>query len=250
VSEHIHKPRLAEILAQAKQSCPDCVTAALVEGLPPLARIAFTARMARRAQRFFRFRVEPARLVIDSSIRGAEKAASGEALSADEDLAAWDQAVCQACQLEKQAGDQAAAKAGQVGRRTARCVYGPEFAYGENAIHAHWDVLRTVADTSRARGLEGSRLEGAVADEDRAVLADLQKLVLFALAAGERWIDPKLNSPLMEIGDSDWKLMLEETGIGIGRWPAGQNAERWQRIHKALRQQRRVLYPADLFGPA
>ena len=62
--------------------------AALVEGLPALARIAFTARTARRTQRFFPFRVEPARLVIERAIRAAEKAATGQELSEEEDHAA------------------------------------------------------------------------------------------------------------------------------------------------------------------
>ncbi len=46
-----------------------------------------------------------------SAIVAAEQAASGESMSDEEDRATYDEAVLQACELERRKGDEAAARA-------------------------------------------------------------------------------------------------------------------------------------------
>ena len=246
VSEHIHKVRLAEILVQAKQASPDAVGVALIEGLRPLARVAFTVRIARRTLGFFPFRVEAARLVIERAIRAAEKAASGEAIGAGELLAASDGAVLEACELELRHGDEGAANAGKVARLTARCVYGPEIAYGENALLAEFRLQATVSRLARAAGHAMNKTE-RTAQEERAVGNDLNRLLLFAEQSGDGWINPGLIRPFKERNDRGWARMLEDAGVPSGG--AGKNRERWERIHQAVRRAGGPFYSQDLFGP-
>ena len=120
--------RFEEILAQARKRYPDRVGVALVEGLPALARVAQTARIARRTQRFLLLRSQFAKRIMERAIRAAEKVASGEPITVEEEQAARDSVVVRTCDREKRAGSAAAAEAASVARVTARCVYGPEIA--------------------------------------------------------------------------------------------------------------------------
>lgn len=245
---HNPEQRFTEIICRLRQTYPDRAGVALVEGLPPLARVAFTARIARRVQRLASFKVESAHLVVECAIRAAEKAASGEAVTPDEDLAASDQAVLQACKLEKARGDEAAGEGGTVARKTARCVYGPELAYGENALLADWDLQRAAERVARSRSSDAGCVKRAIQNEVAATEADLRTLTLFAEATGEGWRDPKLHSPLPTRDDRGWAQMLVEMGVASAAWPAGRNAEKWRRIHEAIRRDGGCFYPPGLFG--
>ena len=242
------EPRFDSILAQVKLRYSSIqVGIALVEGLPALARIALTARIARRTVRFVTFQVESAREIVEGAIGAAEKASSGESMSAGEDLAAQDAAVLHACALEEVAGNEAAARAGQVARKTARCVSGPELAFGENASLAHIDLERLFTRTCRDRGMAASEIKGAIDDEMRGVYADLQRLILYAEAYGERWLDPDLAGPLDRRNDRGWTSMLETAGISRAA-RGSENRERWQRIHQEVRKAGGYFYPPGLFA--
>ncbi len=247
MADPIQEQRLAEILAQAKRSRSGDLGIALIEGLPPLARIAFTVRIARRVQRFFPFRVQPARLLIERAIAAAEKAASGDSLSEEEDRAACDDAVLHAGELERREGDEAAATAGMAARLTARCVYGPEIAYGENAFMADFRLQSTIRHYAQVAGDAVNENE-RIAQELRALEKDLNTLLLIAEESREGWIDPAGGThPGKQRNDRGWARMLKEAGVPCGG--AGTNRERWERIHKAVRRAGGRFYSQDLFAP-
>ena len=248
MSEHRQQDRWTRVLNQAERSYPDAVGIALVEGLPPLARVAFVARTARRTQRYIRFEVALAGSVIEGSIRAAEKVAGGETLTVEEDRAANDKAVLRACELEKLQGSEAAAEGGGVARMTARCVYGPEIAYGEATLLADFELQRTVARYVELAENRVNDSEGAVKAESQALEADLRRLILFAEESGEEWLDPKLNGPIHAHNDRGWAAMLEDAGVPSNRQRTG-NRERWVRIHEAVRGAGGCFYSQDVFGP-
>lgn len=163
------EPRFEAILAEATKRYPDRVEVALVEGLSPLARIALTARTARRALRFSALRSELARRIVGGAIHAAEKAASGEPITAEEEQAARDEAVRHACACEVREGGKASANVVSVARMAARCVYGPEIAYGEMFFLADFRLQRTVAQVARSPGLEATEVEAAVRSELQAL---------------------------------------------------------------------------------
>ncbi len=236
--------RFDEILAQARARYPDRVDIALVEGLPPLARIALTARFARRATRFFTLQLEFARKTVEDAIRVAEKAASGEPVSAEEE-AASDTLVLRACDSEAREGSKAAADAARVARLTVRCCNGPEIAYGEMVLLANFRVQRSAREAARSHGLQAREIERAVLNEMEAMQRDEVKLVLRADTCGEGWVDPDLSGSLASRNDRGWKRVLEAAAVsqresdGIG--------EKWRQIHHAVRQSGGCFYPPSIF---
>lgn len=236
--------RLQEILTQAKQAGPESVTTSLIEGLPALARIALTARIARRTQRFFPFNVKSARLAIERAIRAAEKVAGGETMTTQEDFAACYEAVLRACELERQQGDKAAAESGAVCRFTARCVYGPEIAYGENAFLANFHLQKAVGAYAQRAGNNVNEIE-RIHQESRMLRDDLDRLILIAEACGDGWVDPGLNDELSERNDRGWFRMLKR--VGALPTEVGKNRERWEKIHQAVRRAGGHFYSPALF---
>jgi hypothetical protein len=241
----MNDPRFESILTQTRQRYPERVVGvALIEGLPSLARIALTARIARRTLRFVTFQVDSAQKVVEEAVSAAEKVAGGEPISQDEDLAARDRAVVSAHQLEKRHGNRAAAQAAAVARKAARCVYGPELAYGENAFLAELDLQKTVGLACSDRGKQ--EIERAIKDELRAEAADVQRLILCAESSGEGWLDPDLGQPLDRRNDRGWERLLEAAGISPTNW-GDQSRERWQRIHREVERCGGCFYPPNLF---
>jgi hypothetical protein len=71
-------PLFESILSQARlRYAPAQVNIALIEGLPALARMAFTARLARRTLRFVTFQVASAREIVEGAIGAAKKLRAG-----------------------------------------------------------------------------------------------------------------------------------------------------------------------------
>ena len=239
--------RFEEILAQASKRYPDRIEVALVEGLPALARIALAARIARRTQRHFLLQSEFAKQIVERSIRAAEKAACGEPITGEEDQAARDSAVLKACDCEKREGSKAAAEAAGIARLTARCVYGPEIAYGEMYFLADFKLQAAVGEAARGRGVKADEVAQAVHGELDEVRTDMTRLILYAEASGEGWVDPELESPLDCRNDRGWKSRLE--GAGIPHGSCDKNRERWLRIHEAIRQAGGCFFPPSVFDP-
>jgi hypothetical protein len=237
--------RFDEILAQVRERYPDQVGIALVEGLPPLARIALTARCARRAMRYFSLQSEFTRKTVEGAIRAAENAASGEPINAEDEQAVNDSMVLRACDSEAREGSKAGADAAMVARLTVRCVDGHELAYGEMAFLASIDVQTSVRDVARSRSLGAGEIEQAVFTEVEGMWRDLVKLVLRADACGEGWVDPALGRSLDSRNDRGWKKVLKAASLrkresnGIG--------EKWRLIHQAVRQTGGCFYPPCIF---
>jgi hypothetical protein len=249
--------RIDAILGRAKQlyCSPDRRDWELIEalrwGIGPLARIALNARYARRALRLVSIRVESARETLEGAVRAAERAAGGEPLSLEEDRAAHDEAVMEACRIEKTAGSEAAADAGRVARYAAGCVCDAEWRSGEHARNAHWSLEFVIRDWKDADWSPVS-----LRDEHRAVEDDLHRLLLYAEDVGEPWIDPRLDQGLfqwLQRDDWGWTRMLEAEGLPAHPpSPAaspGELRDRWQRIHQAVRRRGGQFYPPNLFGP-
>lgn len=239
--------RFEEILAQASNRYPDRIEVALVEGLPALARIALTARIARRTQRHFLLQSEFAKQIVERSIRAAEKAACGEPITGEEDRAARDSVVLKACDYEEREGGEAAAKAASIARLTARCVYGPEIAYGEMYFLADFKLQTVAGQAARSRGAQADEVAQAVHGELEGVKTDLTRLILYAETSGEGWVDPELEEPICRRNDRGWKSRLEGAGIPLGG--CDENRERWLRIHIATRQAGGCFFPPSVFDP-
>ncbi len=205
--------------------------------------------MARRVQRLCPLRVDSARNVVENAIRAAEKAVSGECLSLEEDSAACEQIVLEACELENREGDPIAADASKVARISARCVCGLELAYGENYLLSEWHLQRTIRKMAQLRQSDGSGVEQAIKEELRGVQSDTRILLLFAEGSGELWICPELDRSVGERCDRGWAHLLETAGVMSGS-RGGESRERWQRIHEAIRQAAGCFYPPTLFGPS
>lgn len=234
------------ILAEAGRRYPDRVGVALIEGLAPLARIAYTARIARRVLRFFPLKIDSTRTVLEGAVRAAEKAASGDPLTEAEANAARDKSVLEVCDLESSQGGQQAATAGGVARMAARCVCGPEVTFGESALLALFDLARVVESFCRICGVSGSA-KGHAKDEMIAAQADLRKLLIFAEQSKEPWILPDLDSSFEVDQRSAWVRLLKAHNIAVAQRDG--NRLRWQKIHEALRQAEGIFYPRRLFGP-
>jgi hypothetical protein len=232
------------ILAEATRRYPDRAGVALIEGLAPLARIALTARVARRVLRLLPLQVDTARRTVENAVRAAEKAASGDSLTEEEDLAACDETVRQACELEAAGSGQETFAVGQVARMAARCVYGPEIAFGENAFLAGFDLHRAVEAFGRFRGLD---IGHAIGGELAALEADLRALVGFAEQSQEPWLDLDLDRIAPGQSDRGWAGMLKAHRIAFSQ--KRDNGLRWQKIHEAIRHAGGCFYPPELFGP-
>ncbi len=232
------------ILAEATRRYPDRAGVALIEGLAPLARIALTARVARRVLRLLTLQVDTARRTVENAVRAAEKAASGDSLTEEEDLAVCDESVCEACELEAARSGREMAAVGQVARKAARCVYGPEIAFGENAFLAGFDLHRAVESSCRFHGTD---MGHAIGSEMAAMEADLRTLVGFAEKSQEPWLNPDLD----RIGDRGsgrgWGGILKAHRIAFSQ--KEDNGLRWQKIHEAIRHAGGCFYPPELFGP-
>lgn len=237
--------RFDEILAQVRERYADRVDIALVEGLPPLARIALTARLARRAMRFFSLQLEFTRKTVEDAIRAAEKAASGEPVTAEEEQASSDSMVRRACDSEAREGSKVAADAATVARLTVRCVDGPEIAFGEMAFLASLRVQRAVSEAARSRGLEASEIEQAVLSEVEGMQRDEVTLVLRTDACGEGWVDPDLDGSLAGRNDRGWRRFLEAAGARKGE--SCGIAEKWRQIHQAVAQRGGCFYSPSVF---
>ncbi len=237
--------RFDEILAQARERYPDKVDIALVEGLPPLARIALTARFARRATRFFSLQLEFTRKTVEDAIRVAEKAASGEPVNTEEEEAASDTMVLRACDSEAREGSKAAAAAANVARLTVRCVKGPEIAYGEMVLLANLRVQSSAMEAARSRGLEAGEIEQAVLNEMEGMRRDEVKLVLRADACGEGWVDPDLGGSLASRNDRGWERVLK--AAAVRKRDSARIGEKWRKIHQAVRENGGCFYPPSIF---
>lgn len=232
------------ILAEATRRYPDRAGVALIEGLAPLARIALTARVARRVLRLLPLRVDTARRTVENAVLAAEKAASGDSLTEEEDLAARDESVCQACDLEAGRSGPGTAAVRGVAIRAARCVYGMEIAFGENAFLAGFDLHGAVESFCRLRGTEFGR---TAESELAAMEADLRTLVGFAEDSPEPWLDPNLDRIVDGRNDRGWAGMLKAHRIALSQ--RLDNGPRWQKIHEAIRHAGGCFYPPQLFGP-
>ena len=239
--------RYQEIWAQVRRKYPGSAHVALVEGLPALARIALTARVARRAQRFFLLQSAFAKQVVEGAIRAAEKAAAGESITVEEDQAARDSAVLAARDCEKRDGNEAGAEGACIARPTARCVYDPEFAYGEMFFLAYADLQFTVEQSARSRGLRPDEVERTIRGEVDGVRTDVERLIICSEATGEGWVDPELGRPFDRRNDRGWENLMTSRGIPLVR--CDENRERWQRIHEAIRQTGGGFYPPTVFDP-
>ena len=69
------RSRVEHIYRRATERYPRRIAFAVIEGLPPLARIALAARVARRGQQFFTVHDEMATVNFERAVRAAEKAA-------------------------------------------------------------------------------------------------------------------------------------------------------------------------------
>ncbi len=232
------------ILAEATRRYPDRAGVALIEGLAPLARIALTARVARRVLRLLPLQVDTARRTVENAVRAAEKAASGDSLTEEEDLAARDESVCQACDLEAGRSGPGTAAVRRVAIRAARCVYGLEIAFGENAFLAGFDLHGAVESFCRFHGTD---MGHAIGTEMAAMEADLRTLVGFAEKSQEPWLDPNLDRIASRQNDRGWAGMLKAHRIAFTQ--KEHNGPRWQKIHEAIRHAGGCFYPPDLFGP-
>ena len=231
-----------EIRRQARQRDPLRSFAAKVEGLPPLARIALTTRVARRAQRLVSLQPE-AKHVLEAAIRAGEKVASGELIDAAEEQAARDEVILQAIHAEDRDGNKAAAMALTVARAIAGCLNGPEVAYGENFFLAYFHLQMVVRIAASGRGLESGEVEQAVRSELQQVEDDREKLLGHLEACGEGWIDPHLER-VVGRNDRGWERMLTAAAIPRGR---GENREKWRRIHEAVKQAGGCFCPPTIF---
>lgn len=234
--------RFEWVLARARQRYPDSVGMALIRGLSPLARIAFTARLARRTLRWVTFQVESARNMVEGCVRAAEKATGGLPLDPEEVLAGRDKAVLGAAELEERHGNQVAAYAAEVARLTARCVGGFELAFGENVWLADYHFQRTVERAARERGQAADQIKVTVREELCRREADLERLILYAEAAKDGWLVPNLGEPLETRNDRGWGRILQSAPRG-GR----DVGEFWKHIHETIKDAGDSFYPPDLF---
>lgn len=230
--------RLDSLLEYVGQQYPDRAGVALIEGLPPLARIALTARTARRTLSHVTFRIESAKLIVESAISSAEKAASGEEFSPEENVSeSRDLDVVHACQLEKSEGDSTAGAAASVARYPLRCVtFHSDLVYGECAFSTSLALQRVVQLNGRHRCLEKDEIHAAVVAELGAADADLDRMIVYAESSGEKWSDPR--------------LMERWAGNQVFQKLRGEdNRERWKRIHTETKRAGGCFYSPHIFGP-
>jgi hypothetical protein len=180
---------------------------------------------------------------VENAVRAAEKAAGGDVLTEEEDLAARDDSICEACALEAARSGRETA-AGQVALKAARCVYGPQIAFGENAFLAGFDLQRAVESFSRIHGID---MAHALGSEMGAMEADLRSMVRFAEESQEPWLNPELDRIGDGGSDHGWAGILR--GHGIAPSQKRNNGPRWQKIHEAIRMAGGCFYPPQLFGP-
>lgn len=238
----VKDPRFESVLARARQRYPDSVGSALIQGLAPLARIAFTARLARRTLRWVTFQVESARNMVEGCVRAAEKAAGGLPLDPEEVFAAQDKAMLRATELEERHGNQGAAHAALVARLTARCVGGFEPAFGENVWLADYHFQRAVEQAARERGQAADQIKVTVHEELCRREADLERLILYAEATKDAWLVPNLGEPLETRNDRGWRRMLQSAPRG-----RRDGGEFWKHIHETIKDAGGSFYPPDLF---
>jgi hypothetical protein len=131
-----------------------------------------------------------------------------------------------------------------VARKAARCVYGPEIAFGENAFLAGFDLHGAVESFCQLRGTEFGRTSE---NELAAMEADLRTLVGFAEDSQEPWLDPKLGRIAPGQSDRGWAGMPKAHRIALSQ--KRDNGPRWQKIHEAIRHAGGCFYPPELFGP-
>jgi hypothetical protein len=237
--------RVEHIYRRAKERYLGRVAIALIEGLHPLARIALTARVARRGQQFFNVQDEAAAVSFERVVRPAEKAASGDVMTMDEALAADDRVLLHMARMAVAEGNDPAKLAAEVARVAAKCLGCPEVAYGEMFWLAEMRVADAAGRARRSTGQESAKRILVLPSE--ATGLDLNQLLLFAEGSGDPWEDPRLDSGFFPTA-RPWDRILEDAGVL--REAADRNYQlRWQRIHEAVRRAGGCFYPPDLFGP-
>lgn len=239
---------LDEILAEAKASCPQRADVALVEGLAPLARVALTARIARRVQRLLTIKDTTARSVIDIAIRAAEKVAGGESLTQEEGLGFSEEVVLEAVRREEIVGDRITANAMHVANATVRCAYCGEFMFGENVFLAYDSFYSAIRSIARARHEDELHAAEMIDREHKALADDLHTLIMYAESLGEGWQDPHLGKSIKLRDDRGWRLMLQYLGIAAMKYPVS-HVKVWHRIHNALKAKGSCFYPKSFFDP-
>lgn len=224
-----------------KDRYPHRQAVAVIEGLPPLCRIALTARLARRTLRLVTFGTASAQRVVEMAVSAAEKAASGEEISLEESLAARDEAVMAARGLEKREGDAEAADAAPVARYAVRCLSHPELVFGECVFNADMDLQAVIQRNGRNRGLDEVTIQTAVLVEERAFRTDLDRMILYVESSQERWSDPELFK--------ETAIRLQKRNSVFDRIRGEDICGRWSRIHTEIRRARGCFYPPHIFGP-
>lgn len=210
----------------------------IVEGLPPLARIALAARLGRRALRLAVFPVPSAQRTVELVISAAEKAAGGLEISPQEIQAARDEVLLAAYKVEKDERPSGASSALGVVRQVVRCITFPPFVFGECTFLAILGLQTVVRWDGRERKLEETTIRAAINAEDEACRADLGRLIAYLEAAGEQWVDPQL--------DGEHRIPKLEGTLFDAIW-GEDNCRRWKRIHTEMRRTGACFYPAHIF---
>jgi hypothetical protein len=209
--------------------------------MPPLSRMALTARLARRTLRLVTFRVASVESAIKMTVSAAEKASSGEEISLEEILAARDEAVLAASDLEQREGDAEAADAASVARYTVRCLSYQELLFDECAFNASFHLQRVIQLNGRKRGREEEAIRTAMLDELRAIRADFDRMISYVESSQEKCSDPELQQ------ETAIRLQKRNKVFDTIR---GENIfGRWKRIHAETRRACGCLYPPTIFEP-